>query len=168
MRNSLHRKKLLLALRAIERGQPDVAEKMDYHQVLRMKFIFIFQIFQKKNFFFEKLKKLFFKKTKIKIILSFLFLLLLFFFQFKGWLDDVGLPQFRDSFAEARIDGPTLSELTVEDLLTLKITSALHHATISRGIETLRQIGFNLSRLQRKYMPVSIIFNCPRPYLDIC
>lgn len=80
MRNSLHRKKLLLALRAIERGQPDVAEKMDYHQVLRMKFIFIFQIFQKKNFFFEKLKKLFFKKTKMKIILSFLFLLLLFFF----------------------------------------------------------------------------------------
>ena len=32
------------------------------------------------------------------------------------WLDDVGLPQYKDTFTEARVDGRVLNLLTVEDL----------------------------------------------------
>ena len=37
------------------------------------------------------------------------------------WLDDVGLPQYKDSFLEARVDGRVLNFLTVEDLFSLKV-----------------------------------------------
>lgn len=30
-----------------------------------------------------------------------------------GWLDDIGLPQYKDQFYEARIDGRLLHNLTV-------------------------------------------------------
>lgn len=33
------------------------------------------------------------------------------------WLDDIGLPQLRDAFADNLIDGPMLLSLTVDDLL---------------------------------------------------
>lgn len=69
------------------------------------------------------------------------------------WLDDIGLPQYRDAFAENRIDGPFLNAMTVEDLLTLKITNATHHATLRRSLQVLREIEFNLNRLQRKFNP---------------
>ena len=107
MKSGLHRKKLSLALRAIEEGQGGAWERMDNHAVLR-------------------------------------------------WLDDLGLPQFRDAFAEARIDGQMLDRLTVEDLLALKVTSALHHASLARGIQVLRLIGWNLARLQRKFEPEAL------------
>merc|ERR1711879_1047953 len=56
------------------------------------------------------------------------------------WLDDVGLPQYKDTFFEARVDGRVLNVLTVEDLLChLKITNLLHHLSIRRGIQCLRQ-----------------------------
>ena len=38
------------------------------------------------------------------------------------WLDDVGLPQYKDSFSEARIDGRMLHYLTVVCLLTSEFT----------------------------------------------
>lgn len=41
------------------------------------------------------------------------------------WLDDIGLPQYRDAFLDARIDGRVLHYLTVEDLFTLKVRQ--HH-----------------------------------------
>uniref|UniRef100_A0A915KB37 SAM domain-containing protein n=1 Tax=Romanomermis culicivorax TaxID=13658 RepID=A0A915KB37_ROMCU len=102
MRNALHKKKLLLALRAIEFNKEEPSDCMDYHQVLR-------------------------------------------------WLDDIGLPQYRNIFAENRIDGSVLNMLTIEDLLNMKITSALHHASLSRSIEVLRHVDFNLNRLKRKF-----------------
>ena len=37
------------------------------------------------------------------------------------WLDDVGLPQYKDAFLEARVDGRVLNLLTVEDLFQLKV-----------------------------------------------
>jgi len=55
------------------------------------------------------------------------------------WLDDIGLPQYKDSFLDARIDGRVLHYLTVEDLFSLKITSQLHHASIRCGIRVLRE-----------------------------
>ena len=33
------------------------------------------------------------------------------------WLDDVGLPQYKDRFLEARVDGRVLNLLTVDDVL---------------------------------------------------
>ncbi|KRZ49971.1 Liprin-beta [Trichinella nativa] len=69
------------------------------------------------------------------------------------WLDDIGLPQYRESFANYRIDGIMLDELTVDDLLHMHITSALHHASIRRGIQMLRMSGYSLNRLNRKFDP---------------
>ena len=52
------------------------------------------------------------------------------------WLDDVGLPQYKDTFFDARVDGRVLNVLTVEDLLShLKVTNLLHHLSIKRGIQ---------------------------------
>ena len=54
------------------------------------------------------------------------------------WLDDVGLPQYKDTFFEARVDGRVLNVLTIEDLLChMKITNLLHHLSIRRGIQVL-------------------------------
>ncbi|KRZ78228.1 Liprin-beta [Trichinella papuae] len=106
MKNPLHRKRLKIALSAIESAGTvvKVAERMDFHQTLR-------------------------------------------------WLDDIGLPQYRESFANYRIDGIMLDELTVDDLLYMHITSALHHASIRRGIQMLRMSGYSLNRLNRKFDP---------------
>ena len=41
------------------------------------------------------------------------------------WLDDVGLPQYKDAFLEARVDGRVLNLLTVEDLFQLKVCPKL-------------------------------------------
>ncbi|MCP9265398.1 Liprin-beta [Dirofilaria immitis] len=54
------------------------------------------------------------------------------------WLDDIGIPQYRESMAENMIDGQMLTLLTAQDLIEMKITSALHHATIARGVQFLR------------------------------
>lgn len=40
------------------------------------------------------------------------------------WLDDIGLPQFRDAFADNLIDGPMLLSLSVDDLL--QVCSLVH------------------------------------------
>ena len=52
------------------------------------------------------------------------------------WLDDVGLPQYKDRFLEARVDGRVLNLLTVDDVLIgLRISNQLHHLSIKRGIQ---------------------------------
>jgi hypothetical protein len=49
------------------------------------------------------------------------------------------LLNFQDAFFEARIDGRVLNVLTVDDLLSnLKISNLLHHHSIKRGIQVLR------------------------------
>ena len=37
------------------------------------------------------------------------------------WLDDIGLPQLRDIFAENRIDGQMLLCLTAQDLIEMRV-----------------------------------------------
>ena len=66
------------------------------------------------------------------------------------WLDDVGLPQYKDSFIEARVDGRLLNLLTVDDLSYLKISNLLHHYSIRRGIQVLRQNNFHPDCLKRR------------------
>ena len=66
-------------------------------------------------------------------------------------LDDVGLPQYKDRFLEARVDGRVLNLLTVDDVLIgLRISNQLHHLSIKRGIQVnsllLVTIFISLSR----------------------
>ena len=69
------------------------------------------------------------------------------------WLDDVGLPQYKDAFLEARIDGRMLNFLTIDDLFQLKVTNQLHHLSIRRGIQVLRENNFEPSCLKRRGAP---------------
>ncbi|TRY87861.1 hypothetical protein DNTS_030009 [Danionella cerebrum] len=54
------------------------------------------------------------------------------------WLDDIGLPQYKTQFDEGRVDGRMLHYMTVDDLLSLKVGSVLHHLSIKRAIQVLR------------------------------
>lgn len=78
------------------------------------------------------------------------------------WLDEIGLPQYRDNFAENMIDGQMLTVLTAQDLVEMKITSALHHATIARGVQFLRSVDFCAHRLERRFNP-DLIHKGPCP-----
>ncbi|XP_057185279.1 liprin-beta-2b isoform X2 [Triplophysa rosa] len=66
------------------------------------------------------------------------------------WLDDIGLPQYKDQFSEARVDGRMLQYLTVNDLLFLKVTSQLHHLSIKCAIHVLHVNKFNPNCLKRR------------------
>ncbi|XP_053924308.1 liprin-beta-2 isoform X10 [Cuculus canorus] len=66
------------------------------------------------------------------------------------WLDDIGLPQYKDQFHESRVDGRMLQYLTVNDLLFLKVTSQLHHLSIKCAIHVLHVNGFNPNCLRRR------------------
>ncbi|XP_062591155.1 liprin-beta-1-like isoform X2 [Saccostrea cucullata] len=69
------------------------------------------------------------------------------------WLDDIGLPQYKDNFYDGRVDGQMLHYLTVEDLLSLKVTNELHHVSIKRAIQVLHAHGFNPQCLRRRPSP---------------
>ncbi|TNM91564.1 hypothetical protein fugu_019944 [Takifugu bimaculatus] len=66
------------------------------------------------------------------------------------WLDDIGLPQYKSHFDEARVDGRMLHYMTVEDLLSLKVGSVLHHLSIKRAIQVLRINSFAPNCLRRR------------------
>ncbi|XP_046906796.1 liprin-beta-2b isoform X2 [Hypomesus transpacificus] len=66
------------------------------------------------------------------------------------WLDDIGLPQYKDQFHESRVDGRVLQYLTVNDLLFLKVTSQLHHLSIKCAIHVLHVNKFNPHCLKRR------------------
>ncbi|XP_034385386.1 liprin-beta-2 isoform X2 [Cyclopterus lumpus] len=66
------------------------------------------------------------------------------------WLDDIGLPQYKDHFHEARVDGRMIQYITVNDLLTLKVTSQLHHLSIKCAIHVLHANKFNPNCLRRR------------------
>ncbi|KAM7367258.1 hypothetical protein PAMP_015173 [Pampus punctatissimus] len=66
------------------------------------------------------------------------------------WLDDIGLPQYKSHFDEARVDGRMLHYMTVEDLLSLKVGSVLHHLSIKRAIQVLRLNSYEPSCLRRR------------------
>ncbi|NXQ81756.1 LIPB2 protein, partial [Nyctibius grandis] len=66
------------------------------------------------------------------------------------WLDDIGLPQYKDQFHESRVDGRMLQYLTVNDLLFLKVTSQLHHLSIKCAIHVLHVNSFNPNCLRRR------------------
>ncbi|EDS37769.1 liprin-beta1 [Culex quinquefasciatus] len=59
------------------------------------------------------------------------------------WLEDIGLPQHKDSFTAARMDGRMLHKLTMDDLAHLHVSSCLHVASIRRGIQLMREQKWN-------------------------
>uniref|UniRef100_T1JEV9 SAM domain-containing protein n=1 Tax=Strigamia maritima TaxID=126957 RepID=T1JEV9_STRMM len=104
IKNSLHRKKLSLALQAKGSEDPDIYANLDYHWVMR-------------------------------------------------WLDDVGLPQYKDVFSDGRVDGRMLNRLTISDLSHLRVTSLLHAISLKQGIYVLRLHGFSPLILKRRSAP---------------
>uniref|UniRef100_A0A3Q3XMS6 SAM domain-containing protein n=1 Tax=Mola mola TaxID=94237 RepID=A0A3Q3XMS6_MOLML len=66
------------------------------------------------------------------------------------WLDDIGLPQYKDQFNDGRVDGQMLQYLTVNDLLFLKVTSQLHHLSIKCAIHVLHVNKFHPNCLKRR------------------
>nr|XP_020652887.1 liprin-beta-2 isoform X2 [Pogona vitticeps] len=101
IKHPLHRKKLVLAVKAINTKQDDKSAQLDHIWVTR-------------------------------------------------WLDDIGLPQYKDQFHESRVDGRMLQYLTVNDLLFLKVTSQLHHLSIKCAIHVLHVNNFNPHCLRRR------------------
>lgn len=66
------------------------------------------------------------------------------------WLDDIGLPQHKEEFMAARVDGRVLHRLTIDDLVTMHISSTLHVTSLRRGIQLLREQNFNPDCLIRR------------------
>ncbi|XP_035529498.1 liprin-beta-1 isoform X2 [Morone saxatilis] len=66
------------------------------------------------------------------------------------WLDDIGLPQYKSHFDEARVDGRVLHYMTVDDLLSLKVGSVLHHLSIKRAVQVLRLNSYEPNCLRRR------------------
>ncbi|XP_055855195.1 liprin-beta-1 [Episyrphus balteatus] len=66
------------------------------------------------------------------------------------WLDDIGLPQYKDTFLMAKIDGRMLHRLTMEDLAHLHVTSCLHIASLRRGIQCMREMKWDPECLIRR------------------
>lgn len=82
------------------------------------------------------------------------------------WLDDIGLPQYKERFLEAKIDMRVLNFITTEDLCQMKITNLLHHLSIKRGIQILRKCNFDPSCLKRRNSPTQwfvIFLSVARP-----
>ncbi|NXI28083.1 LIPB1 protein, partial [Sterrhoptilus dennistouni] len=66
------------------------------------------------------------------------------------WLDDIGLPQYKTQFDEGKVDGRMLHYMSVDDLLSLKVISVLHHLSIKRAIQVLRINNFEPNCLRRR------------------
>ncbi|KAF7390903.1 hypothetical protein HZH66_009383 [Vespula vulgaris] len=66
------------------------------------------------------------------------------------WLDDIGLPQHKEAFHNAKVDGRVLHRLTTEDLLNLGVTAQLHAASLRRGIQILRELNFEFDNMERR------------------
>ncbi|KAK0397474.1 hypothetical protein QR680_002140 [Steinernema hermaphroditum] len=81
-------------------------------------------------------------------------------YQVVRWLDEIGLPQYKEVFTENMIEGPLLVTLTAAELVEMKITSALQHAAVARGIAFLHNISFLPHRLERKF-DADLIQKCP-------
>eukprot|EP00794_Sanderia_malayensis_P017817 gene17817-19595_t len=69
------------------------------------------------------------------------------------WLDDIGLPQYKGVFYENRVDGRILQNMTLDDLLTLKVYTTIHHVSLKRAIQCLRHQRFHPNYLKPSLTP---------------
>ncbi|KAL5281980.1 PPFIBP2 family protein [Megaselia abdita] len=70
------------------------------------------------------------------------------------WLDDIGLPQYKDNFMRTNMDGRMLHKLTMEDLNQLQVFSCLHLASIKSAILVMRDKNWYADCLIRRSKPV--------------
>ncbi|OON21569.1 hypothetical protein X801_02533, partial [Opisthorchis viverrini] len=70
-------------------------------------------------------------------------------FNVLAWLDDLGLSEYAGVFETAAIDAVVLNNLTLEDMVSMKITNELHVLSFRRGLQILRRINFDLNGLCR-------------------
>ncbi|KPM03863.1 liprin-beta-1-like protein [Sarcoptes scabiei] len=61
------------------------------------------------------------------------------------WLDDIGLPQYKEAFLDARVDGRILHYLTIEDLLHLKYNGQCLKRRA--GMDEVHQTEWNTSEV---------------------
>lgn len=59
------------------------------------------------------------------------------------WLDDLGMPQYKQNFYMHKVDGRVLINMTLDDVLQLKVYNLLHHASLKRAIQFLRHQKFH-------------------------
>ncbi|XP_066917525.1 liprin-beta-1-like isoform X4 [Clytia hemisphaerica] len=59
------------------------------------------------------------------------------------WLDDLGLPQYKQNFYIHKVDGRVLVNMTLDDILQLKVFNLLHHASLKRAVQFLRHQKFH-------------------------
>lgn len=99
MKNPLHRKKLQLSIKTISSKTVEKSAELDYIWVTRM-YWSTFSYFHTNTH----------KNPIVCLRLMFKCIFVL------GWLDDIGLPQYKDQFNESRVDGQVLQYLTVVSL----------------------------------------------------
>ncbi|CZR14639.1 Liprin-beta homolog [Caenorhabditis elegans] len=78
------------------------------------------------------------------------------------WLDDIGLPQYKDVFAENVVDGPLLLSLTANDAVEMKVVNAHHYATLARSIQFLKKADFRFNAME-KLIDQNIVEKYPCP-----
>ncbi|CAI2355796.1 unnamed protein product [Caenorhabditis sp. 36 PRJEB53466] len=78
------------------------------------------------------------------------------------WLDDIGLPQYKEVFAENVVDGPLLLALTASDAVEMKVVNAHHYATLARSIQFLKRTDFRFDAMEKR-MDQNIIEKYPCP-----
>ncbi|XP_022181430.1 liprin-beta-1-like isoform X2 [Myzus persicae] len=67
------------------------------------------------------------------------------------WLDDIGLPQYKEPFSQAAINGTLLHRLTKDDFLMLQFSNSdLHFSSLRYGIKVLRKNNFDPECLIRR------------------
>jgi len=59
------------------------------------------------------------------------------------WLEDIGLPQYRQVFYQHKVDGRILVNMNLDDVLQLKVFNLLHHSSLKRAIQFLRHQKFH-------------------------
>jgi len=59
------------------------------------------------------------------------------------WLEDLGLPQYKQSFYEHKLDGRVLVNMTLDEVLQCKVYNLLHHTSLKRAIQFLRHQRFH-------------------------
>lgn len=56
------------------------------------------------------------------------------------WLDDIGLPQFKDPFSQAAVNGTLLHRLTKDEFLMMQNgNSDLHFSSLRCGIKVINE-----------------------------
>ncbi|EPB70806.1 hypothetical protein ANCCEY_10100 [Ancylostoma ceylanicum] len=71
--------------------------------------------------------------------------------QTQKWLEDIGLPQYKDIFCENMVDGLMLLALTAADLVEMRVVNAHHYLCISRSIQYMKMVDFKPDSMVRKF-----------------